>query len=132
MTKHLFMNFTTYCHSHLVRVEPESSLEFITNIYPLRIDLRIIPMCSHGSITRWTEDGSSSYAWILCDLDCDAFILVSTTLPLYDSCLWIEPMVTNIAFRHLPTNPLSVLLTLLQCIVLAYDSGHLSRSREPN
>ena len=25
--------------SYLVRVEPESSLEFVTNIYPLRIDL---------------------------------------------------------------------------------------------
>ena len=47
--------------SYLVRVEPESSLEFVTNIYPLRIALRIIPMCSYGSITRRTEDGPSSY-----------------------------------------------------------------------
>ena len=57
-------------NSCLVRVEPESSLEFITNIYPLRIDLRVIPMCSHGSITRRTEDGPSSYGWLRCDLDC--------------------------------------------------------------
>ena len=56
--------------SYLVRVEPESSLEFITNIYPLRIDLRIIPMCSHESITRRTEDGLSSYGWLRRDLDC--------------------------------------------------------------
>ena len=56
--------------SHLVRVEPESSLEFITNIFPLRIAIRIIPMCSHGSITRRTEDGPSSYGWLRCDLDC--------------------------------------------------------------
>ena len=53
----------------LVRVEPESSLEFITNIYPLRIDLRIIPMCSHEGITRRTEDGPSSYGWLPWDLD---------------------------------------------------------------
>ena len=45
--------------SYLVGVEPESSLEFITNIYPLRIDLRVLPMCSHESITRRTEDGPS-------------------------------------------------------------------------
>ena len=50
--------------SYLVGVEPESSLEFITNIYPLRIDLRIIPICSHESITRRTEDGPSSYSWL--------------------------------------------------------------------
>ena len=56
--------------SYLVRVEPESSLEFITNIYPLCIVLRIIPMCSHISITRRTEDGLSSYGWLRCDLDC--------------------------------------------------------------
>ena len=56
--------------SHLVGVETESSLEFITNIYPLRIALRIIPMCSHGSITRRREDGPSSYGWLGCDLDC--------------------------------------------------------------
>ena len=31
--------------SYLVRVEPESSLEYITEIYPLQIDLRIISMC---------------------------------------------------------------------------------------
>ena len=31
--------------SYLVRVEPESSLEFVMNVYPLWIDLRIIPMC---------------------------------------------------------------------------------------
>ena len=30
-----------------VGVEHQSSLEFITNIYPLQVDLRIIPMCSH-------------------------------------------------------------------------------------
>ena len=56
--------------SYLVGVEPESSLEFITNIDPLRIDLRIIPMCSHESITRRTEDGPSSYVWLRWDLDC--------------------------------------------------------------
>ena len=56
--------------SYLVRVESESSIEFITNIYPLRIALRIIPMCSHGSITRRTEDGLSPYGWLRCDLDC--------------------------------------------------------------
>ena len=56
--------------AYLVRVEPESSLEFITNIYPLRIDLRIIPMCSQGSITRRTEDGPSPYGWLRYDLDC--------------------------------------------------------------
>ena len=56
--------------SHLVRVEPKSSLEFVTYIYPLRIALRIIPMCSHGSITRQTGDGPSSYGWHRCDLDC--------------------------------------------------------------
>ena len=55
--------------SHLVRVEPESSLEFITNMFPLRIALRIIPMCSQGSITHRTEDGPSSYGWLGCDLD---------------------------------------------------------------
>ena len=57
----------------------------------------------------------------------DGFILVSTTLALYDSCLWIEPMVTNIAIGHLPTSLLTALPTLLRCIVLAYDSGHPSR-----
>ena len=56
--------------SHLVGVGPRSSLEIITNTYPLRIDLRIIPMCSHGSIIRRTEDGPSSYGWLRCDLDC--------------------------------------------------------------
>ena len=56
--------------SYLVRVEPKSSLDFITNIYPLRIDLWIIPMCSHGSITCRTEDGPSSYGWLGCDLGC--------------------------------------------------------------
>ena len=35
-------------------------------------------------------------------------VLVSTTLALYDSCLWIEPMGTNIAIGHLPTSPLKV------------------------
>ena len=74
--------------SHLVGVEPESSLEIITNIYPLRIDLRIIPMCSYGIIIRRTEDGPSSYGWLRWDLDCRCSnILVSTTLALYDSCL---------------------------------------------
>ena len=56
--------------SYLIGVEPELSLEFITNIYPFRVDLRIIPMCSHGSITRQTEDCPSSYGWLRCDLDC--------------------------------------------------------------
>ena len=56
--------------SYLVRVESEWSLEFITNIYPLRIALRIIPMCSHGSIIRWTEDGPSWYGWHCCHLGC--------------------------------------------------------------
>ena len=56
--------------SYLVGVEPESSLEFITNIYPLRIDFTNNPMCSHESITRRTEDGPSSYGWLRCDLDC--------------------------------------------------------------
>ena len=56
--------------SHLVRVEPESSLEFIKNIYLLRIALRIIPMCSHRSITCRTEYGPSSSGWLRCDLDC--------------------------------------------------------------
>ena len=41
-------------------------------------------------------------------LTADAYILVSTTLALYDSCLWIEPMVTNIDISHLPTSPLRV------------------------
>ena len=27
-------------------------------------------MCSHGSITRRTEDAPSSYGWLRCDLDC--------------------------------------------------------------
>ena len=61
--------FATY-DSSLVRVEPESSREFITNIYPLRIDLRIMPTCSHEGITRRTEDGPSFYGWLRCDLDC--------------------------------------------------------------
>ena len=47
--------------SDLIRVEPQSSLEFIMNIYPLRIVLRIISMFSHIGITRRTEDDSSSY-----------------------------------------------------------------------
>ena len=51
-------------------MEPESSLEFITNIYQWRIDLGIIPMCLHGSITRRTEDGQSSYGWLCCHSDC--------------------------------------------------------------
>ena len=38
----------------------------------------------------------------------DADVLVSTTLALYDSCLWIEPMGKNIAIGHLPTSPLRV------------------------
>ena len=38
----------------------------------------------------------------------DANVLVSTTLALYDSCLWIEPMGTNIAIGHLPRSPLRV------------------------
>ena len=56
--------------SYLVGVGPESSLEFIKNIYPLQVDLRIFPMCSHGSITRQTEDGLSLYGWLRCHLDC--------------------------------------------------------------
>ena len=59
-----------------------------------------------GSVVTWTAT---------------AVILVSTTLALYDSCLSIEPMVTNIAIGHLPTSPLRVLPTLLPCIVLAYE-----------
>ena len=55
--------------SYLIKEEPKSSQELITNIYPWRIDLRIIPMCSHGSITRWTEEGPSSYGWLCCDFD---------------------------------------------------------------
>ena len=39
----------------------------------------------------------------------DADVLVSTTLALYDSCIWIEPMGTGIAIGHLPTSPLRVL-----------------------
>ena len=66
---HISQLIATY-DTYLVRVEPKSSLEFITNIYPLRIDLRIIPMCLHGSITRRTEDGPSSYGWLRCDSDC--------------------------------------------------------------
>ena len=155
--------------SYLVRVEPELSIDFITNIYPLRIDSRIIPICSHGSITRRTEDGPSSYGWLRCDLDSRCIysslnyypifsicghlgaktqpthtldlswrqgvpiaLKFGSTLAWYDSCLWIEPMVTNIAIGHLPTSLLTALPTLLPSIVLAYDSGHLSRSREPN
>src|ERR1700761_8620029 len=34
------------------------------------MDLRINPICSHGGITRQTEDGPSSYGWLRCDLDC--------------------------------------------------------------
>ena len=56
--------------SYLVRVEPEWSPEFVTNICPLRIDLRITPLCSHGSITRQREAAPSSYDWLRCDLDC--------------------------------------------------------------
>ena len=66
---HISQLIATY-DSHLVTVEPGSSLEFITNIYPLRISLRIIPLCSHESITRRTEDGPSSYGWLRCDLGC--------------------------------------------------------------
>ena len=66
---HAFRNLLPRNNSHLVRVEPESSLEFITNIYPLRIALRIIPMCSHGSIIRRTEDGPSAHSWLRCDFD---------------------------------------------------------------
>ena len=66
--------------SHLVRVEPKSSLEFVTNIYPLRIALRIIPMCSQGSITRRTEDGPSWYAPLLCDLYCRYSLFCSQLL----------------------------------------------------
>ena len=51
----------------------------------------------------------------------NASILVSTIMTLYDSWLWIVPMVTNTAIRQLPTSPLRVLPTLLPCIVLAYD-----------
>ena len=51
----------------------------------------------------------------------DASILVSTTLALHDSCLWIVPMVTNTPIGHLPTSPLRVLPTLLLYLLLAYE-----------
>ena len=73
--------------SYLVGVEPESSLEFITNIYPLRIDLRIIPMCPHESIIRRTEDGRLHMVGSVATWTAAVVILVSTILALYDSCL---------------------------------------------
>ena len=38
----------------------------------------------------------------------DAGVLVSTTVALYESCLWTEPVVTNIAIGDLATSPLRV------------------------
>ena len=57
-------------NSYLVRVELESSLEFVTNIYWLRIDLQIIPVSLHEDVIHQTEDVPSSYGWLPCDLDC--------------------------------------------------------------
>ena len=82
--------------SHLVRVEPESSLEFITNIYPLRIDLRVIPMCSHGSITRRTEDGPSSYGWLRCDSDC----ISSYSSLNYSGIIWLLSIDRTNGYEH--------------------------------
>ena len=56
--------------SYLVRVEPESSLEFITKSYPFPLVSRIIPICWHERITRRTEGDPASYHWLSCDLDC--------------------------------------------------------------
>ena len=71
-TKHLFTNFTTYCHVWLLSRQVGTRAESRIYYEHLSFENRFMnnPICSHGSITHRTEDGPSLYGWLLCDLDC--------------------------------------------------------------
>ena len=83
-------------HSYIVRMEPKLSLEFLTKIDPLRIDLRIILICSHESIIRLIEDGPSSYGWLHCDLDC-RYIYSSLN---YSGIIWLGSIDRTNGYEH--------------------------------